>query len=46
MEKEMLGELDVEWVQLIKEALDLGMKKEDIRSFLAKEQPQQLVLDK
>lgn len=29
-----IEELDIEWVQLIMEALDLGMDKEEIRSFL------------
>lgn len=34
MEKAMHSELDAEWVQLIKEALELGINKEEIREFL------------
>lgn len=29
-----MEELDIEWVQLIMEALDLGIDKEEIRLFL------------
>jgi len=46
MESDVYGELDTEWIQLIQEALDLGLEKEEIRSFLAKGSTQQLVLDK
>ncbi|WP_318505819.1 anti-repressor SinI family protein [Bacillus sp. T3] len=28
------GELDVEWVQLIMEALEMGIEKDEIRTFL------------
>ncbi|WP_084820340.1 DNA-binding anti-repressor SinI [Mesobacillus campisalis] len=34
MEKMELGELDLEWVELIKEALEMGLDKEEIRRFL------------
>lgn len=33
-EKAILEELDTEWMQLILEALELGLKKEEIREFL------------
>ncbi|WP_404330909.1 anti-repressor SinI family protein [Mesobacillus maritimus] len=46
METDNYGELDIEWIQLIKEALDLGLEKEEIRSFLANGSTQHLVLDK
>ncbi|MCM3585534.1 anti-repressor SinI family protein [Mesobacillus maritimus] len=46
MEVQNYEGLDVEWMQLIKEALDLGLTKEDIRSYLAKDYPQELVLEK
>ena len=31
-----MDELDEEWVQLILEALEMGIDKEDIRAFLSK----------
>jgi DNA-binding transcriptional MerR regulator len=34
MEKDGYGQLDLEWVQLIKEALALGLEKEEISRFL------------
>ena len=34
MEKDNEQTLDSEWVQLIKEALEMGIAKEDIRKFL------------
>ncbi|WP_121613797.1 anti-repressor SinI family protein [Mesobacillus foraminis] len=34
MEKALHSELDAEWVNLIKEALELGINKEEIRDFL------------
>jgi DNA-binding transcriptional MerR regulator len=46
METENFGELDTEWILLIKEALDLGIEREEIRSFLAKGSTQQMVLEK
>jgi DNA-binding transcriptional MerR regulator len=46
METENFGELDTEWILLIKEALNLGIEKEEIRSFLAKGSSQQLVHEK
>jgi antagonist of SinR len=33
-ELKVIGELDVEWIQLILEALEMGIDKEDIREFL------------
>jgi DNA-binding transcriptional MerR regulator len=46
METDIYGELDTEWILLIKEALDLGLEKEEIRSFFAKGSTQQVVLEK
>ncbi len=46
MESQNYGDLDTEWIQLIQEALKLGLEKEEIRSFLAKGSTQQLVLEK
>jgi antagonist of SinR len=34
MEKLLVEELDMEWVQLIKEAKKIGMEKKDVRKFL------------
>jgi DNA-binding transcriptional MerR regulator len=45
METDNYKELDTEWIQLIKEALDLGLEKEEIRIFLASGSTQHLVLD-
>ncbi|WP_209122936.1 anti-repressor SinI family protein [Alkalihalobacillus sp. BA299] len=36
MEKNATEKLDQEWVELIKEALDMGMRQEEIRLFLFK----------
>jgi DNA-binding transcriptional MerR regulator len=33
-EKAIFEELDTEWMQLIKEALEMGLKQEEIRDFL------------
>lgn len=33
-EKAIFEELDTEWMQLIMEALEMGLKKEEIREFL------------
>lgn len=34
--KENIEGLDIEWMELIKEAKKLGIKKEEIREFLSK----------
>ncbi|MBU9712104.1 anti-repressor SinI family protein [Evansella tamaricis] len=38
MVKEVDSQLDVEWVELIKEALQMGMSEEEIRIFLKRKQ--------
>lgn len=37
-QKEVIEELDIEWMKLIIEALEMGMTKEEIREFLNHQQ--------
>lgn len=41
-QKEVIEELDIEWMKLIIEALEMGMTKEEIREFLNNQQGQML----
>ena len=46
MEKANEALLDSEWVQLIKEALEMGIEKEEIRKFLKGEGMKPLIMNK
>jgi DNA-binding transcriptional regulator YhcF (GntR family) len=42
IEKAIFEELDTEWMQLIMEALEMGINKEEIREFLSNFNGQQI----